>query len=73
MSGSKRAKRRLKKLSGKEARFRKHVNHCISKQIAANAERSRGAIAIEDLTRVKARRAQRNRLHVLCSTSPVGE
>jgi IS605 OrfB family transposase len=64
---TKAAKRRLKKLSGREARFRKHVNHCISKEIAANAERSRFAIAIEDLThirrRVKARRAQRSRLH----------
>lgn len=65
--GSKAAKRRLKKLSGKEARFRKHVNHCISKEIVANAERDRLAIAVEDLThirkRVKARKAQRNRLH----------
>lgn len=65
--GTKAAKRRLKKLSGKEARFRKHVNHCISKEIVANAERDRSAIAVEDLThirkRVKARKAQRNRLH----------
>lgn len=65
--GTKAAKRRLKKLAGKEARFRKHVNHCISKEIVANAERDRSAIAVEDLThirkRVKARKAQRNRLH----------
>lgn len=65
--GTKAAKRRLKKLAGKEARFRKHTNHVISKEIVANAERSRSAIAVEDLThirkRVKARRAQRNRLH----------
>lgn len=65
--GSKAAKRRLKKLAGKEARFRKHVNHCISKEIVACAERSSLAIGVEDLThirkRVKARRAQRNRLH----------
>jgi IS605 OrfB family transposase len=65
--GTKAAKRKLKKLSGKEARFRKHTNHCISKEIVANAKRSRSAIAIEDLTyireRVKARRAQRNRLY----------
>ena len=65
--GTKAAKRRLKKLAGKEARFRKHVNHCISKEIVANAERSRVAVAVEDLThirrRVKARKAQRNRLH----------
>jgi putative transposase len=64
--GSKAAKRRLKKLSGKEARFRKHVNHCISKEIVANAERSQQAIALEDLTgirkRTKVRKAQRNRL-----------
>lgn len=65
--GTKAAKRRLRRLAGKEARFRKHVNHCISKEIVASAERSRFAIAVEDLThirkRVKARRAQRNRLH----------
>jgi IS605 OrfB family transposase len=65
--GTKAAKRKLKELSGKEARFRKHANHCISKEIVANAKRSRCAIAIEDLThirtRVKATRAQRNRLH----------
>jgi IS605 OrfB family transposase len=65
--GSKAAKPKLKKLSGKEARFRKHANHCISKEIVANAKRSRCAIAIEDLThirsRVKATRAQRSRLH----------
>jgi IS605 OrfB family transposase len=64
--GTKAAKRRLKKLSGKEARFRKHTNHVISKEIVANAERSRSAIVIEDLThirkRVKATKAQRNRL-----------
>lgn len=65
--GTKGAKRRLKKISGKESRFRKHTNHCISKEIVACAERSRSAIAIEDLThvrkRVKARKAQRTRLH----------
>jgi len=63
--GSRGAKRRLKKLSGKEARFRKHENHRISKEIVANAERSRRGIGLEDLThirkRTKVRRAQRNR------------
>jgi len=34
------AKRRLKKLAGKERRFAKHVNHVISKQIVAVAERT---------------------------------
>ena len=63
--GSPGAKRRLKKLSGREARFRKHENHRISKEIVANAERSRRGIGLEDLThirkRTKVRRAQRNR------------
>ena len=65
--GTKAAKRRLKKLTKKEANFRKHVNHCVSKEIVARAERQRFAIAVEDLThirkRVRARKSQRNRLH----------
>lgn len=65
--GTKAAKRRLKKLKGKEARFRKHTSHCISKEIVATAERHRLVIAVEDLThirkRVRARKSQRNRLH----------
>jgi hypothetical protein len=49
------AKRRLKKLSGKEARFRKHANHCISKEIVASAERLSAAIALEDLMHIRKR------------------
>jgi putative transposase len=64
--GTTAAKRRLNKLSGKGARFRKHTNHVISKEIVATAERSRSAIALEDLThirkRTKVRKAQRSRL-----------
>jgi IS605 OrfB family transposase len=65
--GTKAAKRRLRKLAGKEARFRKHTNHCISKVIVQTAERTERGIALEDLTgirgRVTARRSQRSRLH----------
>jgi IS605 OrfB family transposase len=61
------AKRRLKKLSGKERRFATWVNHNISKQIVAEAQRSGRGIAIENLKgirgRVKARRKQRAVLH----------
>ena len=32
------AKRRLKKLAGRESRFARHVNHCISKQIVRTAK-----------------------------------
>lgn len=65
--GTKAAKRRLRKLAGREARFRKHVNHRISKEIVSSAQRSGRGIALEDLKgireRVKARRADRSRLH----------
>jgi IS605 OrfB family transposase len=65
--GTKAAKRRLRKLAGKEARFRKHTNHCISKVIVQTAKRTDRGIALEDLRgirgRVTARRSQRSRLH----------
>jgi len=60
------AKRKLKKISGQQARFQKNTNHCISKAIVADAKRTESAIAIEDLSgirkRVTARRHQRARL-----------
>ena len=61
--GTKAAKRRLKKLSGKENRFAKDVNHCISKQIVIKAKDTERAIALEDLKgisdRITVRRQQR--------------
>jgi len=65
--GTKAAKRKLRKLAGKEARFRKHTNHVISKEIVQTAERTARGIALENLKgirgRVTARRSQRSRLH----------
>ena len=61
------AKRKLKKLSGREQRFARDVNHCISKQIVAKAERTGRGVAIEDLkgirSRIRAGRKQRAVLH----------
>lgn len=61
------AKKKLKRIASKEARFKKHENHCISKAIVQSAERSNRGIALEDLkgirSRVKARGGDaRNRL-----------
>ena len=60
------AKRRLKKLSGKEQRFARDTNHVISKELVELAERTKRAIALEDLKgirrRVRARRQQRAQL-----------
>ncbi len=65
--GTRSAKRLLKKLAGKEARFAKNVNHTISKQVVKLAQGTRRAIALEDLSgirkRVTVRRDQRATLH----------
>jgi putative transposase len=65
--GTKAAKRRLRVLSGRQARFQKHTNHEISKVLVSTAERTGRGIALEDLKgirdRVTARRSQRARLH----------
>ena len=57
------AKRRLKKLAGRESRFARHVNHCISKQIVRTAKGTECGIRMEELkgirTRVKVRHPQR--------------
>lgn len=65
--GTKGAKRRLKKLSGKEARFSNHTNHTLSKRIVEKAKRTGRGIVLEDLKgireRVRLRKPQRSTLH----------
>ena len=65
--GTRAARRRLKKMSGKQRRFQKWVNHNVSCRIVSKAERSRCAIGLEDLKhirqRAKANKEQRKRLH----------
>ena len=52
-TGTKSAKRHLKRLSGKVSRFNTHTNHVISKNIVAKAKDTRRAIALEDLTGIR--------------------
>lgn len=65
--GTKSAKRKLKKLSGRERRFANDTNHVVAKRIVATAQRNRQTIALEDLKgirkRVRVRRGQRATLH----------
>jgi putative transposase len=64
---TKSAKRHLKNLSGRMARFSKDVNHCISRQIVTKAKDTLRSVAMEDLqgirSRVTVRKAQRRNLH----------
>jgi len=59
--GTKSAKRHLKKLSGKEARFRKNTNHVISKRIVSKAKAHGQGIAIEELRHIRTRTEARLR------------
>ena len=62
--GTKSAKQHLKKLSGKEARFRRNVNHIISKRLVLKAKDTHRQIALEDLQGVgdsTVRKSQRRR------------
>jgi IS605 OrfB family transposase len=53
--GTRSAKRRLKKLSGREKRFQKDTNHRIAKALVHKAVISRKALALEDLTGIRER------------------
>lgn len=52
--GTKSAKRKLKKISGRYARFSKDVNHCISKSIVS--EEGLKTIVLEDLKGIRSQR-----------------
>jgi putative transposase len=49
------ARRKLKKLAGKQARFQRNTNHVISKQLVAEAERTNRALALENLKGIRSR------------------
>lgn len=60
--GTRAAKRRLKKMSGREKRFQKDTNHRIAKTLVQKAVRTRKAIALEDLRGIRERTTVR-RVH----------
>jgi IS605 OrfB family transposase len=49
------AKKKLKRVAGKEARFRRHENHVISKVIVQTAKDTGRGIAVEDLSGIRDR------------------
>jgi IS605 OrfB family transposase len=53
--GTKGAKKKLRRMAGKEARFRRHENHRISKAIVENAKGTDRGIAVEDLKGIRER------------------
>lgn len=65
-TGTKSAKRKLRKVRAKESRFKANENHVISKRIVAKAKGTASAIGVEDLggigSRTTARKADRSRM-----------
>jgi len=63
--GTKSAKRHLRKISSRERRFKRDVNHGVSKMIVKTAKGTSSMIALEDLTNIRkrttVRRDQRDR------------
>lgn len=53
--GTRGARKKLKRVGGKEARYRRHTNHVISKAIVDSAKRTGRGIALEDLTHIRER------------------
>lgn len=66
--GTRSAKRKLRQMSGRQSRFQRNINHCLSKQLVSAAKGTQRAIAIEELTNIRkrtertARKKQRARL-----------
>jgi putative transposase len=66
-TGTKSAKRRLKRMAGKQARFQRWVNHGLAKQLVAYAKDTQAALVLEELThirrRITVRKGQRSKQH----------
>jgi putative transposase len=59
--GTDSAKKHLKKLSGHEARFKRDINHCISKKLVMKAKDTSSLIALEDLSGIRERTTVRTK------------
>jgi len=60
-SSRRRCREVLKRLSGREKRYQKWLNHNISKQIIEEAKQTNSTVAIEDLTGIRERTNQKPR------------
>ena len=60
-STRRRCRQLLARLSGCERRFQRHTNHCIAKTLVETARETNAALALEDLTGIRARTNQESR------------
>jgi putative transposase len=66
-TGTKNAKRRLKKLAGAQARFQRWANHGVAKRLVQYAKDTKAALVLEELTNIRrrmtVRKTQRAKQH----------
>ncbi len=66
-TGTKSAKRRLKKMAGRQSGFQRLANHTISKRLVAYATDTKAALVLEELTHIRrrmtVRKGQRSKQH----------
>jgi putative transposase len=64
---TKSAKRRLKKMAGKQSRFQRCANHGLAKRLVAYAKDTKAALVLEELTHIRSRmtvrKTQRSKQH----------
>jgi IS605 OrfB family transposase len=60
-TGTKSAKRRLRKLAGRQARFQRWANHNLAKRLVQYAKDTKAALVLEDLTGIRDRMTVRVR------------
>ena len=64
---TKSAKRRLKKMAGRQGRFQRSINHGLAKRLVAYAKDTKAALVLEELTNIRdrmtVRKAQRSTQH----------
>jgi putative transposase len=54
-AGTKSAKRRLRKMAGRQARYQRHVNHVVSKTVVEKAKTLNAGVALENLLGIRGR------------------
>lgn len=59
--GTKGAKKLLRRLAGREARFRRHENHCIAKRLVTTCKDTARGLALENLQGIRTRTTVRRR------------
>lgn len=59
--GTKGARKKLRRLAGREARFRRHENHCIAKRLVTTCKDTGRGLALENLQGLRARTTVRRK------------